>query len=171
MPVISENAYLPTGDLALWHNNPPAYTGDNRNCKMSTLLPFLALDQPCDQAVVLVSEQLANAGFRVVETFDLQVARQAHSDCPCPHHGTERCNCQLSIFLVYIQQQENPVTMVIHGQDDKTWLSMANPVGQRANQALEATLRRALSPLPTRKPAVEEVADEIRKVPADGSTR
>ena len=112
---------------------------------MSALLPFLALDQTCEQVQVLVNQQLTDAGFRVVQTFDLHVARLAHSDCPCPHHGTDDCNCQMVVLLVY-QKKGDPVTLVIHGQDDRTWLSLANPTGQNTNHHLEMLVRRTLTP-------------------------
>ncbi len=112
---------------------------------MSALMPFLALDQTSDQVQTWVIEQLTSAGFRVAQTFDLQVARLAHSDCPCPRHGTENCNCQMIVLMIY-QKENDPVTLIIHGQDGRTWLSLANPTGQRANQHLEAAIRRALIP-------------------------
>src|SRR5574342_1209243 len=99
---------------------------------MSALIPFLALDQTCEQVQALVNAKLTSAGFHVVETFDLQVARLAHPDCPCPHHGTDDCNCQMVVLLIY-QKKDDPVTLVIHGQDGRTWLSVANPTGQRTN--------------------------------------
>ena len=113
---------------------------------MSALIPFLALDQPYDQVLALVNQQLTNLGFRVVQTFDLQVARLAHADCSCPHHGTDHCNCQMIVLLVYRKQQDDPATLVIHGQDGKTWLSLANPVLQHAYRNLEAAIRRMLMP-------------------------
>lgn len=112
---------------------------------MSALLPFLALDQTCEQVQVWVNQQLTDGGLRVVQTFDLHVARLAHSDCPCPHHGTDNCNCQMVVLLIY-QKQGEPVTLVVHGQDDRTWLSLANPTGQRTNHNLEMSVRRALTP-------------------------
>ena len=112
---------------------------------MSALLPFLALDQTCEQVQGWVNQQLTDAGFRVVQTFDLHVACLAHSDCPCPHHGTDDCNCQMVVLLVY-QMKGDPVTLVVHGQDDRTWLSLANPTGQNTNHHLEMLVRRALTP-------------------------
>ena len=159
---ISENAYLSTGVLALLPDQPPAYTEYNRKYTMSTLLPFLALDQPCDQILAWVNERSATAGFRVVETFDLQVARLAHNDCTCPHHDTERCTCQLIVLLVYQKKQENPATLVIHGQDGKTWLSLMDPVGSRKNPTLEATIKRVLQSFPKDKPAPVEVTVDAR---------
>jgi hypothetical protein len=110
---------------------------------MSTLLPFLTLSENCKQVGEWVRANLSRAGLRVVPTFDLQIARLAHPDCSCPHHGTEQCSCQLVILLIYGKQEE-PVTMVIHGQDGKTWLSFSTPLETRAHEPLEATVRNLL---------------------------
>ena len=128
---------------------------------MSTLMPFLVLDQTCDQVLVWVSQQLTSASFRVVQTFDLQVARLAHPDCPCPHHGTNDCNCQMVVLLVY-GKQDDPATLVIHGQDGRSWVSLAGPVGKRFNQHLEVVIRRALIPHISNMPSSIEVAYEAR---------
>lgn len=128
---------------------------------MSALMPFLALDQTCEQVQVWVIAQLNGAGLRVVQTFDLHVARLAHSDCPCPNHGTNDCNCQMVVFLVY-RKQDDPATLVIHGQDGRSWISLAGPVGKRTNQHLEAAIRRALIPHRADKPASIEVAHEAQ---------
>lgn len=124
---------------------------------MSTLMPFLVLDQTCDQVLTWVKQQLAGAGFRVVQTFDLQVARLAHPDCPCPHHGTADCNCQMVVLLVY-GKQADPATLVIHGQDGRSWVSLVAPVGKRVNQHLEAVVRRVLIPHLASMPSSVEVA-------------
>lgn len=128
---------------------------------MSTLMPFLVLDQTCDQVLVWVSQQLTSASFRVVQTFDLQVARLAHPDYPCPHHGTNDCNCQMVVLLVY-GKQDDPATLVIHGQDGRSWVSLAGPVGKRFNQHLEVVVRRALIPHISNMPSSIEVAYEAR---------
>ena len=128
---------------------------------MSALIPFLVLDQTCDQVLAWVSQQLTSAGFRVVQTFDLQVARLAHPDCPCPHHGTNDCNCQMVVLLVY-GKQDDPATLVIHGQDGRSWVSLAGPVGKRFNQHLEVVVRRALIPHISNMPSSSEVSYEAR---------
>ena len=111
---------------------------------MSTLAPFLTLSETCEQVDRWVRESLSRAGLRVVPTFDLQIARLAHPDCSCPHHGTEKCSCQLVILLVYGKQAE-PATLVIHGQDGKTWLSFATPLEARSQESLEASVRNLLA--------------------------
>ena len=110
---------------------------------MSALLPFLALKQNHDEAEAWVKEKLTGAGFRVVPTFDLQVARSAHPECPCPHHGTTECNCQLVVLLVYARYAD-PATLVIHGQDGKTWISIASPVETGSRHNLESSIRHIL---------------------------
>jgi len=128
---------------------------------MSALMPFLALEQTCDQVQAWATQQLTSAGFRVVETFDLQVARMAHPDCLCPHHGTDACNCQMVVLLVY-RQDDDPATLLIHGQDGKTWLSLATPPFPHTDHHLEASVRRALVPHRIEVPASTEVAYEAR---------
>jgi hypothetical protein len=114
---------------------------------MSALLPFLTLVQTCEQTDRWVREKLTQAGLRVVPTFDLQIARLAHPECECPNHGTEQCSCQMVILLVY-GKQEDPVTLVMHGQDGKTWISMATPMETRSRQTLESSVRHILVHLP-----------------------
>ncbi len=128
---------------------------------MNALIPLVALDQTCDQVQTWVNGKLVGAGLRVVQTFDLQVARLAHLDCPCPHHGTDDCNCQMIVVLVY-GKQVDPVTLVIHGQDGRTWLSLVNPPGKRANHHLEAAIRRTLVPHRTGAPSSIEAAYEVQ---------
>ncbi len=110
---------------------------------MSTLVPFLTLSQTCQQVDQWIRGLLSDAGLRVIPTFDLQLARLAHSDCSCPHHGTEQCSCQLVILLIYGQEQQ-PATLVIHGQDEKTWISFTTPLEARSHPSLETSVRNLL---------------------------
>ena len=103
---------------------------------MSALMPFIALDQNSDEVRDRVEQQLTRAGYRVVQTFDLHAARLAHPDCPCPHHGTDNCNCQMVVLLVYQKRGAAPATLVIHGQDNRSWLSLASPISGRGHQRL-----------------------------------
>ena len=110
---------------------------------MSTLSPFLVFEKTCSQVLTLVNEKLTVAGFRTVQTFNLQTARLAHLECQCPHHGTSDCNCQMVILLVY-GKQEDPATLIIHSQDEKTGVSLSGPSGDHAAQNLGSTIRRVL---------------------------
>ena len=122
---------------------------------MSNLMPFLVLDQSCEQVLTWVNEKLTRAGLSATQTFNLQVARLAHPDCLCPHHGSSSCNCQMVVMLVY-NKREDPATLVIHGQDSRSWISLANPAGRHSNHHLDTILRRILiPPLPTLPPSSE----------------
>jgi hypothetical protein len=128
---------------------------------MSALLPFLALDQTSEKVQALVSAKLTGAGLRVVPTFNLKIARLAHPDCSCPYHGTDDCNCQMVVLLVY-DKQDDPVTLVIHGQGDKAWLSFATPVETRSRYSLESSIRNMLVPRHSNPPPSVEAMYEAR---------
>lgn len=126
---------------------------------MSALMPFMVVDEACGSVLARVSEELTRMGFRIVQTFDLQVARLAHPDCPCPHHGTDECNCQMVVLLVY-RVDHMPATLVVHGQDRRSWLSLVNQTGQRTDCQLEGAIRRVLTPVVLESLPPREVAYE-----------
>ncbi len=111
---------------------------------MINTAPFLVLEQPYDQALDWVTRRIGSQGLQVVATFDLQVAREAHGDCPCPHHGTEACDCRLNVMLVY-GIGSGPVSLIAHGYDGKTWFSLIDTPQQPADQDLEAMIRRTFA--------------------------
>jgi hypothetical protein len=112
---------------------------------MTILNPLLSLSFPSDQALAWLKDQLAAASLRVVQTFDLHSARHGVGDCPCPHHGTEQCDCQLIVLLVYGSSAE-PATLILHGNDGQTWLSLVEHPEQRPSQQAIDVLRRVLGP-------------------------
>ncbi len=112
---------------------------------MINTAPFLVLEQPCDEAIAWVAQQMSSIGLQVVVTFDLQVARTAHTDCPCPHHGSDQCDCQLNVLLVY-RNDADPITLLVHGNDGMTWFSLVDTPQQPADPRLEAIIRQVLTP-------------------------
>lgn len=117
---------------------------------MSALIPFLAVDKPGAEVQAWIHQQLTDAGLRVVQTFDLQVARLAHTDCTCPHHGMADCDCQLTVLLVY-QQDDEPSSLVIHSRDGCTEVSFGSSVAPQIDAQLEQLLEHLLQ---ARLPAV-----------------
>jgi hypothetical protein len=118
---------------------------------MSDSSPFLILEQPCDKAIDWVTRQICSAGLKVVRTFDLHVARHPHASCACPHHGTDQCDCQMVVLLVYgnggyTSSKRQPVSVVAHGHNGQTWFSVVDTPQQRADPRLVATIRLALIP-------------------------
>jgi hypothetical protein len=110
---------------------------------MALLIPFLSLDSPSDRSSFWLKEKLAAANLRVVQTFDLHSARHSLADCSCPHHGTDQCDCQMVVLLVYGRVVE-PVTLILHGSDGKTSFSLVDSPDQPLNQDTIIGIRRAL---------------------------
>ena len=124
--------------------------------------PFLSINQPSDEALQWTKKQLLLAGLRPIQTFDLHTARLALHDCPCPNHGTEECDCQMVILLVYGKVADvstglntsvstlptvvnaSPATLILHGNDGQTWVSIANDPQQRTDAKLINSIRQAL---------------------------
>jgi hypothetical protein len=111
---------------------------------MTSTSPFVILRRPCDEAVPWAARKLEHAGFQTMRTFDLRAARLAHLDCPCPHHGTEQCDCQMVVLLVY-QENIPPTTLVIHGSEETSWFYLINTPQQPSGQLLEKNIQEALS--------------------------
>ena len=104
---------------------------------------FLSINHPCDEALQWTNKQLSQAGLRPVQTFDLHAARVGLHDCPCPNHGAEECDCQMVVLLVYGKTSE-PVTLILHGNDGQTWISIAEDARQRADTKLLAVIQQSL---------------------------
>ena len=106
---------------------------------------FLALPFDWERVMFEITRLLSAAGLQAVRSFDLQSARAAHLAYTCPHHGTDGCNCQLIMLLVY-GQARSPVTLVVYGWDGQTWASIVNQTEQRADPRQETSVLRTLSP-------------------------
>ncbi len=100
---------------------------------------LIMLAQPCDEAVEWLSRMVGQAGLSVLRTFDLQTARQAKTVCPCPHHGTDQCDCQMVVLLVY-QDVREPMALIAHGYEGQTWFSVVDTPQQRADPYLVAAI-------------------------------
>ncbi|HSL42824.1 MAG TPA: hypothetical protein VK897_05290 [Anaerolineales bacterium] len=104
---------------------------------------FLALGQPCDEASQWTHKYLEEAGLHPVQTFDLHAARAGLHQYTCPNHGVDECDCQLIIMLVY-GKLEDPVTLILHGYDEKTWLAIAESPGQKPDIELASEIKQVL---------------------------
>jgi hypothetical protein len=107
---------------------------------MSNLTPILTLQYSTEATVAWMMRQLSASGFQVERTFDLQAARLAHADCPCPHHGTRDCTCQMVVLIVHSEGQLT--TIVAHGQEKRTSLSLVDGT----NQVIDKRVFQALLP-------------------------
>jgi hypothetical protein len=106
---------------------------------------FLIVEQPHAIAIEQVTKQIYSLGLQIALTFDLQEARRDHANCTCPHHGTEQCDCQLVVILVY-GNGPKPATLVAHGHEGKTWFSFVDAPQPHVSQPAETLLLRTLMP-------------------------
>jgi hypothetical protein len=107
---------------------------------------LFSIQKACDEIVAAASDLFSQCGYPVIRSFDLQRARASQSQCKCPHHGTELCDCQMIIMLIYGIQQA-PVTLIFHGHDGWTYLSLAENPGQEISQESASILQGILSPI------------------------
>ncbi len=137
-------AYASLLQMALGFQACVAYekTG-TRNMNQNVQLVTIQAD--CEVATTQAAQILSSAGLQVVRSFDLRSARAAHAECTCPHHGTAQCTCQFVVLLVY-GQGGAPVTLVAHGHDGQTSLSLVDTPQQPADMKLATKIAQALSP-------------------------
>ena len=105
--------------------------------------PFLSVNLACDKALQWTTKQLTKAGLHPVQTFDLHTARAGQHDCPCPNHGTDACDCQMVVLLVYGATAE-PMTLILHGNDGQTWVSIAETPTRKTYTTLLTAIKNAL---------------------------
>jgi len=106
--------------------------------------PLIVVHGDSQAAIAETMRALVSAGMQVVRSFDLQAARAAHTDCKCPHHGTEQCDCQMVMLLVY-DRSDQPVTIVAHGHDCETHLAYVDHPDHRPDPHLLAAIRKRLN--------------------------
>jgi hypothetical protein len=112
--------------------------------KMYQTSEILTLQSDSHAAIEQSIQRLDAAGLQVVRSFDLKVVKSAHVGCNCPHHGTDQCDCQMVVLLVY-GQDDPPVTLVVHGHDGQTQIALVDtPEQQSAPQLVHAILRAIL---------------------------
>lgn len=110
---------------------------------MSALIPYLTLTKPFEETFAWTNEQLKGHGLQIEQTFDLQIARLSHAGCKCPNHGTDQCSCQMVVLLVR-GESNDPLTLILHGNDGQTSFSIVNLSGKRSDTELAETVRQAL---------------------------
>ncbi len=111
---------------------------------MNSASPFVTIEKPGEETISWTIQQLENAGLRAIRTFDLREARLSHPDCPCPHHGTQACDCQISVLLIYHSGQ-SPASLLVHSFQETTWLYFVDTPEQPVDQSLDLLIRETLT--------------------------
>lgn len=106
--------------------------------------PIFYAKLPWDNAVPFFIERMRQSGLQVIRTFDLQETRAGEINCTCPNHGTEKCDCQMVVLLVYGKENQ-PASLVAHGHNGQTWFSLVEFMGG-TNARLEAQIRGLFAP-------------------------
>ncbi len=88
--------------------------------------PFLVVEMGCDQVLPIIIKNLSQRGLKVLLTFNLHSIRSNQQGYSCPHHGTEQCDCQMIVLLIY-ENREGPITLLLHGSDGRTSFSIDEP--------------------------------------------
>jgi hypothetical protein len=101
------------------------------------------MNTSCDQALQATKARLSQAGLSAVQTFNLSTARLGLHNCGCPNHGTGACDCQLIVLLVYGESAE-PATLILHGNNGETWISIADSALQGGDAKFVTRIRRVL---------------------------
>lgn len=103
---------------------------------------LMYLSQPCSETVQWAIGRLNQGGLQVLQTFDFEGARGIEPSCTCAYHGTDRCDCQMVVLLVYGKGSQ-PVSLMVHGHDGKAWVSLVESF-QSSNPVLETQIRKLL---------------------------
>ena len=111
---------------------------------MNSASPFVTFGKPAEETICWTIQLLEKAGLQVLRTFDLREARLSHPDCPCPHHGTGDCNCQMSVLLVYGAGQ-SPASILVHSFQETTQLYLVDAPEQPVDQNLDGLIREVLA--------------------------
>ncbi len=110
---------------------------------MNALLGIPSIDRPCNEVLEDLQQALVPAGLHTQVTFDLQAARVRATDCVCPRHGLARCDCQMVVLLIY-GRSRSPVSLILHGSDEQTWLSVPDDVGRPADPLIVAAVEQGI---------------------------
>ena len=111
---------------------------------MNSFSPFFSADRSYDEVLPWLKQQLSDAGLRMMQTFDLRLTTSLQQgQCTCPHHGTDQCDCQMVVLLVYGNGPE-PASLILHGNDGHTWLSLVDQPAQHAETKIVSTIQQAL---------------------------
>lgn len=110
---------------------------------MNQALELPTLNMDANKAIPQITQILTRVGLQVIQSFDLQTTRASQINCRCPHHDTDLCDCQMVVLLIY-GSGAVPTTLVAHGQDGRTYLSLVDNPQQRPDTDLYYFIRQAL---------------------------
>lgn len=105
---------------------------------------FVSVSRSCSETVAWLQQRLWEDGLEVTQVVDASRARLAMEGYSCPHHGTEACDCK-TIVLVVHGRSRFPASLILHGSNGHTWVSLAERAEGNADPSTVAIIQRALT--------------------------
>ena len=125
--------------------------------------PILILESHCSQFLAILKCELVAGGISVVQSFDLKSTRALQDECTCPHHGSNKCTCELVVLLLY-RAVGGPLTLTLDGHDGQTNVYLNEEPGGVLRvgsiKAVEQVFRRAAE-LPEMQGRINGVVHEL----------
>lgn len=104
---------------------------------------LLVFNHSAHFVIAWLTDLLQEAGLQLSPSFNFRTALPKDISCNCPHH-TANCDCDLTVLLVYGSEPE-PVTLLAHSHNGRTWLSLVDAGEERPSSAVRRQIRSALA--------------------------
>jgi hypothetical protein len=112
---------------------------------------LIEVNRPCEESIRWAQDQLAEAGFRVLRTFDLQkaslprpsVEQPCHTEFACTHQVAQRCDFQMVVLLVYGTRGQ-PASLVAQCSEGKTSFFLIEAPDPVDDPQIELTIQNRL---------------------------
>lgn len=105
--------------------------------------PLITLHEDWAAATDRVKQTLASAGFDVIQSFDLRVARIESGSFICPIHSIDQCDGQMIELLVY-DRENPPITLEVHIHDGLVRFALVDAPERQSNPLLREVILQAL---------------------------
>lgn len=106
--------------------------------------PFVSVPRSCDETVTWLERRLRRYGLEVTQIVDVKGARLSMEGCPCPHHGTQACDCEVVVAVVY-GRTPLPASLMLHGSGSRTWISLVTRAEGNADPGMVSLIQRVLN--------------------------
>lgn len=99
-------------------------------------------------ALTIVAAALEHHHLAIFRSFNLRLALTDGVDCGCPEHGTEACQCQYAVLLVYEPGQpagRPPATVTVHSRATTAWVTVVQDANAPPDPGLVDLILAALA--------------------------
>ncbi len=104
---------------------------------------LLVLNNSTHFVIGWLTNLLQEAGLQLSPSFNFRTALPEGISCNCSHHF-DNCDCDLTVLLVYGSESQ-PVTLLAHSHNGRTWLSLVDDGEERPSSDLSLQIKSALA--------------------------